>query len=240
MKKQPILLFFISLLFCLPLMAQKKINDTVSQVDTYGIRVGADLSKLLRSAFEKDYRGFEIVGDIRLSKKIYAAVEIGNESKVWEEPYVSAKSYGSYAKIGFDFNAYDNWKGMDNSINLGLRYGFSTFKEDLIYYRVYSSEPVFSSETIYDSQEFSGLKAHWAEFILSVKTEVFKNLYLGLNLQLKLNLSETAPENFANLYVPGFNRTYDYSKFGAGYGYSVSYRIPIIKKPRKVKTAEEE
>lgn len=217
-------------------MAQKKNKDTIPQVDTYGVRVGMDLSKLLRSAIEKDYSGFEIVGDVRLSRRFYAAAEIGNESKIWEEPYVSAKSAGSYAKIGFDFNAYENWKGMDNSINLGLRYGFATFKEDLIYYRVYSSEPIFPSETIYDPQEFSGLKAHWAEFILSVKTEVFTNLYLSLNLQLKLNLSETSPENFANLYVPGFNRTYDYSKFGAGYGYSISYRIPLVKKSRKIKT----
>lgn len=235
MRKQHILLFFISILCCLPVMAQKKnaINDTVPQVDTYGVRVGADLSKLVRSFLEEDYRGFEIIGDFRLTRKFYLAAEIGNESKVWTEPYVAAKAYGSYAKIGFDFNAYDNWKGMDNAISLGLRYGFATFKEEMNYYRVYTSNPIFPSDIVYDPVTFEGLNAHWAEFILSVKTELVKNLYLSLNAQLKLKVSEKAPDNFANLYIPGFNRTYDYSKFGVGYGYALSYRIPIVRKSRQ-------
>ena len=35
------------------------------------------------------------------------------------------------------------------------------------------------------------------------KSEVLKNIYLSLNVQLKLSISEKAPDNFANLYVPG-------------------------------------
>jgi len=49
-------------------------------------------------------------------------------------------------------------------------------------------------------------------------------------VQLKRTLSEKEPDNFANLYIPGFNRTYDYSEFGVGYGYTLSYLIPIFKK----------
>jgi hypothetical protein len=36
-------------------------------------------------------------------------------------------------------------------------------------------------------------------------------------------------ENFDNLYIPGFNRTYD-GDFGVGLNYTVSYFIPIFKK----------
>jgi hypothetical protein len=74
------------------------------------------------------------------------------------------------------------------------------------------------------------LTAHWAEFIFSIKTEILNNLYLSVNVQLKRKIAEVAPENFANLYIPGFNRTYDFSEFGVGYGYSVSYLIPLFKK----------
>jgi hypothetical protein len=35
--------------------------------------------------------------------------------------------------------------------------------------------------------------------------------------------------NFDNLYIPGFNRTYD-GDFGVGLNYTVSYFIPIFKK----------
>ena len=48
--------------------------------------------------------------------------------------------------------------------------------------------------------------------------------------QLKRKISEDKPDNFGNLYIPGFNRTYDYSEFGVGYGYTISYLIPIFKK----------
>src|SRR5690606_12092685 len=146
------------------------------------------------------------------------------------EPYIASKTSGSYAKLGFDFNAYENWLGMENAITLGLRYGFSTFNQELLSYRIYTDNPAFPTQTIYDPQEYSGLNAHWAEFILGIKTEILNNLYLSLNVQLKRKFAETEPDNFANLYIPGFNRTYDYGEFGVGYGYSVSYLIPIFKK----------
>lgn len=233
-KIAPTLLCCISL-FCGThfMVAQQKsetTTDTISKIEKYGIRVGVDLAKPLRSLVEDGYSGFEVMGDFRVTKKFYAAVELGNETKDWNEPYISATTSGSYAKIGFDYNAYENWLGMENAITLGMRYGISTFKQELLSYRIYTDNPAFPTETIYDPQEFSGLTAHWAEFILNVKTEILNNLYLSLNVQLKRKISETEPENFANLYIPGFNRTYDYSEFGVGYGYSLSYLIPIFKK----------
>ena len=80
--------------------------------------------------------------------------------------------------------------------------------------------------------QYSGLTAHWAELIIGIKTEILNNLYLSINLQLKRKISESHPDNFDNLYIPGFNRTYDYSEFGVGYGYSISYLIPILKRKK--------
>ncbi len=239
MKIAPTLLCYISL-FCgiQTMMAQEKTetnNDSVPKIEKFGLRVGVDLSKPLRTLIEDGYSGFEIIGDFRVTKRFYAAVELGNEKKDWIEPYVSSKTSGSYAKIGFDYNAYENWLGMNNAITVGLRYGFSSFKQELLSYRIYTDNPAFPTETIYEPIEYSGLTAHWAELIISIKTEIVNNLYLSINAQLKNRISETQPDNFANLYVPGFNRTYDYSKFGVGYGYSISYLIPIYKKKSLVK-----
>lgn len=243
MIKMRILIFSISFfLMAFSLTAQKKNEksaDTLPKIEKYGLRLGIDLSKPLRSVIENGYQGFEIMGDFRVSKHFYAAAEIGNEKKDWIEPYVSSTTSGSYAKIGFDYNAYDNWLGMQNSINLGLRYGFSTFKEELLSYRIYTNNPVFPSEVVTAPMEYEGLSAHWVEFIFSIKTEVLHNLYLSINLQLKRKIAETTPDNFANLYIPGFNRTYDYSQFGVGYGYSVSYLIPIFNK-KNISSEEKE
>ena len=43
-------------------------------------------------------------------------------------------------------------------------------------------------------------------------------------------MSNKEPEGFANLYIPGFNKTYEDSKFGAGFNYTLSYFIPFYKK----------
>ncbi len=230
----------LTLLFCISLfcgtqtmVAQSEsetANDTVPRIEKYGIRIGVDLSKPLRTLIENGYSGFEVMGDFRVSKKFYAAVEIGNEKKEYNEPYISSNTSGGYAKIGFDYNAYENWLGMENAITLGLRYGFSTFKQELLSYRIYTDNPAFPTQTIFEPQEYSGLTAQWAELIIGVKAEILNNLYLSINLQLKRKISETQPENFANLYIPGFNKTNDYSEFGVGYGYSISYLIPIFKK----------
>ena len=46
---------------------------------------------------------------------------------------------------------------------------------------------------------------------------------------MKMLISNKQPDNFENLYIPGFNRTYN-GNFGVGFNYSVSYLIPIYKK----------
>ena len=230
-----ILLFFISLLFfaSFSLMAQEenvKDTDTIVKNSKYGLRLGIDLAKPIISLVDNNFTGFEIVGDFRITKKFYIAAEIGNDKDDQIESNLVSTTKGSYAKIGADFNVYDNWLGMNNAIYTGLRYGFSTFSQELFSYSIYTSDPTFPGTTIEDPMEYSGLTAHWAEFIFGVKAEVFTNLYVSLNLQLKQKFSEDIPENFANLFIPGFNRTNDFSDFGVGFGYSVSYLIPIYKK----------
>ena len=119
---------------------------------------------------------------------------------------------------------------MNNEIFTGLRYGFSNFSQELLGYDLYATNQIFPPTYVIKNIEYIGLTAHWAEFILGVKTEVLTNVYLSLNLQLKRKISETALENFDNLYIPGFNRTYDFSQWGVGYGYNLTYLLPLFKK----------
>lgn len=234
MKLKHILLFCISLQCAsLSILAQDTsavIEDSISKETKYGFRIGADLAKPIRSLLEDGYSGFEIMGDFRITKKFYVAAEIGNEKKDRFEPNLNSRASGSFLKIGADYNAYNNWFGLNNAIYGGLRYGFSTFKQELLAYEIYATDQTFPPTAITAPIEYSGLTAHWAELIVGVKTEVLTNLYLTVNLQLKRKLSEVKPDNFDNLYIPGFNRTYDFSEFGAGFGYSISYLIPIFKK----------
>ncbi len=235
MKRILTLLFTISLLFLssFSLKAQEeniKDNDTLIKNNKYGLRLGVDLSKPLISLIDDDYSGFEIMGDFRISHRFYIATELGRDKDKQIESNLESSTKGIYFKIGTDFNAYNNWVGMNNAIFTGLRYGFSTFDQELLSYSIYTGDTTFPGTTVYEPIEYTGLTAHWAEFIFGVKTEVYTNLYISIQLQLKHLITEDKPDNFDNLYIPGFNRTYDYSDFGVGFGYGVSYLIPIYKK----------
>ncbi|TRZ43773.1 DUF6048 family protein [Robertkochia solimangrovi] len=213
----------------------------------YGLRVGVDLSKPLRSFLDDDYKGLELVGDFRISQNLYVAAELGTEDKITREDYFTFQTQGSYLKAGIDWNTYENWYGMSNIINLGARFGVSTFSQDLQEYQIYS-ENQYWNETgsgLRGEQflgEYSGLSAQWIEFVLGMKVELFNNLFLGGSVRLNYLINDVSPNELDNLYIPGFNKVTDGSKIGVGYNYTLSYLIPIFKtnKPAPKKEESEE
>lgn len=211
-------------------------KDTVATKKVpFGLRVGVDLFKLSRSAFDSNYRGLEIVGDFPVTRKHYVAVELGNEKKTVQEDKLNFTTNGSYLRLGFDFNGYENWTGMNNQIYIGLRYGFSTYSQTLNSYTIYYPNSYFPTPVIAKNLEFNGLTAHWTEVVAGVKAEMFKNFYMGFSFRLnylitqsKLSAPNETPNSFESLYIPGFNRTYG-GKFGVGFNYTLSYTIPLFK-----------
>lgn len=213
-------------------LPQEVKNDTVvvPKTDRYGLRVGIDLFKLTRGFYDNDYKGIELVGDYRFTKKYFLAVELGTEDKTTDDTRLNFTTKGSYLKAGFDYNGYENWLDMENIISIGLRYGFSTFSQELNSYKIYNTSQYFGESTITTSgQKFSGLTASWIEVVAGLKAKVFNNVFVGFSLRLNTLVTNKKPDNFDNLYIPGFNRTYN-GNFGVGFNYTVSYFIPIYKK----------
>ncbi|ESU26619.1 hypothetical protein FLJC2902T_25930 [Flavobacterium limnosediminis JC2902] len=213
------------------LSAQEKAKDTLTQgrTERYGIRVGLDLHRLAKNIYDKDYTGFEVVGDYRLTKKVYIATEFGNEEKTVDEDQLNFTTNGTYLKLGFDYNTYTNWLDMENMIYVGMRYGGSTFSQTLNNYSIYNTNPYFGETTKDSGQKTDGLNASWLEVVTGIKAELVNNLYLGFSFRLNYMVHETRPDNFDNLYIPGFNRTYEGGNFGVGFNYTLSYFIPLYK-----------
>ena len=211
-------------------------SDSTVYKQRYGLRAGADLSKLVRTFFDNNYTGFEIMADYRLTKRIYLAGELGNEERTIINEVLNNTTKGSYFKAGADMNFYKNWLDMENMIYVGARIGASTFSQTLNSYNVYNTNNQYWNNqfNIEAGQTFKDLTALWTELIFGIKAEFLNNLYFGINVQLKYLVTEKAPNNFENLYIPGFNRTYDSGKFGSGYGLNVAYLIPIYKKNKVV------
>ncbi len=207
-------------------------QDSVSVKKEHRLRVGIDISKPIKSAFDKDFTGLEIAADYQITKNIFAAVEIGYSDQNLEEDYFKYSVDGSYFKVGPNINVYKNWIGMNNEIYFGLRYAYSTFSSEVTELTVYQNGTYFDPFTSNGTTSFTNLDAHWAEVTMGIKTEVLPNLFLTLGAQLKRLLSSTEPENFKNLNIPGFDRVFA-NDTGVGFTYMVSYSIPLFNKKNK-------
>jgi hypothetical protein len=226
---------FSLIVFCVSFIGNAQTKDTTKVLypERYGLRLGIDLHKIGQSFYEKDYRGFEIVGDYRLTKRFYFAGEIGNEDKTIEDDRLNFTTKGSYFKVGFDYNSFENWLDMENMIFVGMRYGISSFNHTLNNYTIFDPTNYYGENTVLTTQKFNGLNASWLEIVGGIKAELFQNVYLGFSVRLNYLVSNKKPDNFDNLFIPGYNRTYD-GKFGAGFNYSLSYFIPIYKKNKAI------
>lgn len=221
---------------CVSLLGNAQTKDTAKVLypERYGLRLGVDLHKIARTFYEKDYRGLEVVGDYRLTKKFFIAGEIGNEDKTIDDDRLNFTTKGTYFKVGFDYNSFENWLDMENMIYVGMRYGVSSFSHTLNTYKIYDPTNYYGETIITSGAKFDNLNASWIEVIGGIKAELFNNLYLGFSVRLNYLVSNKKPTDFDNLFIPGYNRTYD-GKFGAGFNYTLSYFIPIYKKNKTSK-----
>jgi hypothetical protein len=96
-------------------------------------------------------------------------------------------------------------------------------------YAIYNTSNYFSeAPTVISGEKYNGLTSQWIEVVMGLKAEVLKIIYLGFSIRMNRLLTNTKPDNFDNLYIPGFNRTYN-GDFGIGFNYSVSYFLPLYK-----------
>lgn len=210
-------------------MSSQSESDTIYVKNKYGIRAGIDLSKQIRMLTEK-YSGLSLYSDIKIKERLFIVAELGNDQKTIETENINSKLSGSYIKTGFNYNLYNNLPGLNNEIYVGLRYSQSLFKNELIDYSIYNKDRFWNDQRILEYKEFDNLKSSWIEFVVGFNSEIKNNLFMGLSLRLNRMLKQDIPENFTNLFIPGFNKVTENNNFGTGITYSIIYQIPIIKK----------
>ena len=239
MKKKQIYLFIISIwLSTNMLVSQTELNSNDSLVNKDKIltinklNLGLDLFKPIKSSSDGDNLNYEIVGDLQLTENLYLAGEYGIVDRIIEDENINFNSSGSFLRIGFNYNMFENWVGMDNSIYLGLRYATSNFSNKIINYTVRNQDSYFSNlvDSEYQTIEYSDLSGNWIEIVAGLKVETFNNVYLGFSLRLNKLLSDSEPDNFDTLFIPGFNKVTDDNTFGSGFNYTLTYSIPLRKK----------
>ena len=231
MKINLMLKYFISIItFLFVNITIGNVNIANDTLEKFGVRAGLDLNKIIRSATDEDYTGFSLGGDVRLKESFYVFSEIGNEEKEINSNYINSSVKGTYVKFGVNFKLNNDIR-TQNIVYSGLSAGYSNFDQNINSYTIYNTHSIYWGESIINSPiNLSNLNAIWIEFMFGMKTEILNNLFLGFELQLKNVIKQKNIQNITNFYIPGFNRTYDSSGLGAGFSYTVSYLIPVVKK----------
>ena len=196
------------------------------------LRFGTDLYRIVRSQTSDDFNGFEAVADLRVGEKFFLALELGNVETTQQVEQVNFTTKGTYLKLGFDYNMYENWQGMDNHVTVGLRFASSSHSQFLHNYTILDRTRFWPSSDLpittgYATGERPNLNAQWFEVVVGFKVQLLKNIYMGLSLRLNRLLNDKLPENFDNIYIPGFNKKSEDNIFGAGFNYTVTYSLPF-------------
>ena len=241
MKNKHIWLFYISFLvihFSSKAQNENELvyNDTIVNISdslkkkNYALRFGFDPLKIVLSQTDKNYSGFEVIGDLNFFENLFLSIEFGREDKTKQSEKINFTTTGSYIKLGADYNMYKNWKGMNNHIYIGIRFANSIHKQRVNSFFLRNSDFLWGNKLITSGTGIGlreNLNASWIEFVTGIKVQVLKNIYMGFNVRFNRLFNDKKPLNFDNLYIPGFNKKTDENIFGAGFNYTISYSIPI-------------
>ena len=224
--------FFTSIIFIFLFFSKNNsqiVKDSLEIKNKYGIRVGVDISKQIRMLTE-EYNGLSLYGDLKIKERLFIVSELGRDTKKINNNNLNSKFSGNYIKAGINYNLYNNLPGLNNEIYIGFRFAVSEFNGQISQYNIYNKDQFWIQEPISESLIYKNLSANWFELIIGINSELVNNFFMGISLRLNRMLNQKKPENFTNLYIPGFNKVTENNNFGTGITYTLIYQIPIVKK----------
>jgi Domain of unknown function (DUF6048) len=198
----------------------KKEKDSVSIKDFIptGIRFGTDFIALIKSSYDKSYRGWEVDADVDLYR-YFLVVELGSWKRNFSSGVSQYSNNGNYFRVGADFNFLH--KDTDgNALFLGARYARSVFSED---YATLIEDPVWGTSEV--NFRNTDANANWLEVTAGLRVKIWKVLWLGYTARFKfgLNIGNT-PEMLPH-DIPGYGQNIKQSTWG--FNYLVLVRLPL-------------
>jgi len=186
-----------------------------------GIRVGVDVTRPFQDVWTKGNRyGSEFTFDMEIRPNLFPTFESGYELMKVNTDYINYTGKGSYSRFGIDYNLLQAEHKNDKDIFfIGLRYGFTIAKQQVDQYIV---DSYWGTETgRYASQNFF---AHWGEFLIGMKGEIFQNFFMGWTIRGKVRMRQKDLGMPPVYFIPGFGKADN--KFNLDFTYSVYYNIP--------------
>lgn len=205
------------LLFSLSGTAQR---DSLS---LQGIRMGVDIVPTLKQVITGETKGIEAALDIDLLHHLYLVLEGGSTTYEYSQYNYRYENKGTFLRLGIDRNMLkpENNPGND-MLSLGLRFGISWFSHAATEVDISS---YWGRQSL--SIERQSAVMPFLEGNAGIKTEVMKNLFLGWNLRMGLNLKKIGSYHLTPVYIPGIGQAE--KKVNVGFHYYLAYRLPLKK-----------
>ena len=186
------------------------------------IYLGFDLARPIMAYFSPEQHNYEVTADFRLNRKILFSADAGSTKIAINDTSYKYNSSGQYFRFGVNFNLLklpSTWnKGL---WTIGVKYGFSTLTHNSPSF--YIRDDYWGNYT--GSMPESTIKSNWIELSSSLRTEIFKNFYLGWTVRFNFLLGTNSTNAIKPYYIPGYGK--GTSTTFPLVNYYVYYMIPL-------------
>ena len=189
-----------------------------------GVLVGVDVFGFLNQALGSDIKTTEVSVEANLLNRFFPVVELGYGSidTTDDETDIHFKTSAPFFRIGANYNVFYKKPHLPGYFTVGLRYGLSSFDYDV-------KAPALVDPNWGGTQvpiDYTGVKCNvgWLELVLGLKTNVYKDFYMGFTVRYRSRLSMTKNENSEPYYIPGYGRG---KSSNWGITYNLIYKLPF-------------
>lgn len=210
---------FFSLLLCIictvRVYAQGMVPDTIVNPAAHQLRLGFDLSKIVLNGINDKVISYEFAADYYLGKDLYAVLDAGWGNARIDYSDLRYDSKSVFLKLGIDKSLFvrkrpDDW-GMGF---IGIRYGLGRVDRGTVFYSTDDGFGSITGGTIASKQTM----AHWLELTGGMRVELWKNLFAGWNIRLKVLMNPAAfgelkPYSIAGYGLGEKNTAFSYNFF---------------------------
>lgn len=186
---------------------------------------GVNLWNPLMRAFGQSYGLGDVWAEVSLHNRYFPFLAIGVDNcddSPDDSNFTFRSPVSPYVKLGASYNFFYN-SNPDYKLQMGLRYGFTTYKwnvDDVTVNEGYWDDP--SHFSIRNQRSTAG----YLEITFGLKVKIVKNWSLGWNIIYHSLLHETKNANGQPMFIPGFGKR---GSVVTG-SFSLMYTFPINKK----------
>ncbi|MBS4013740.1 MAG: hypothetical protein KGZ97_08270 [Bacteroidetes bacterium] len=187
------------------------------------IRIGFDASGLVKRLWQPETMQLEFSADAEIKPNWFIAAEAGYLDIDIIRNNFDYNANGLFLRLGADYNVLTKKPSESNDVVLiSMRYGYSGLSHSAS--RVNIIDPYWGDYTTAIDSEI--VNSHWLELGFSLKTELFKGLFLGWAIRGRYLIYRSQDPLLEPYNIPGFGNLRK-NNTGFSLHYGLFYRIPL-------------